>query len=69
MGVGIDDRSKLRLESRKVGSALGVVDIVTISEDVFMELVDILKSTFNKDSLVLSGKIANIGNSLVLAFI
>ena len=57
---------KHSLKACDMGSTLGVIDIVTETEDVLMELVYILKRRLNLYILAFAGKINDIRNGLVV---
>ena len=45
--------------------ALGVIDVIAESKDIFMELIHILKGGLHRDSLALAGKIDNVVENLL----
>ena len=55
-GIAVHDRRKRRLEAGDMRAAFRIVDIVAETENIFMEFIDILESTFHGDILADAGE-------------
>ena len=65
-GILVNDCGKGSLEPGQMGSAFRVIDIVTESQDIFMEFIDILERHFHFDAIGLAFEIYGFVDGFLL---
>ena len=67
-GIAVHDRGKLGFEPGQMGTALGIVNIVAETQDIFLELVDILKGDLHGDAFGFPLEIDRLMNRLFISY-
>ena len=62
-GIIVDDRGKYGFESRQMGAALRIVNIIAEPQHIFMEFIDVLKGSLHCNPFIFPFKIHHVMDS------